>query len=128
MWIHEQGTDQIDGQSAEPVLSYYETADLSTLPAGQNAYLRLSAIEPDFVQAGPMSVQITGRANARAPEVVSTAVVFPATAQQPSEQIVMLKEQRRELRVRFESNCIGGNYQAGQIIGHVSPSDKTMLG
>jgi hypothetical protein len=75
-----------------------------------------------------MSVQITGRANARAPEVTSTAITFPATASQPYEQIVMLKEQRRELRVRFESYAVGGDYQAGQIIGHVAPGDGTMLG
>jgi hypothetical protein len=128
VWIHEQGADQIDGQSIEPIQSYFETADLSTLPAGDPAALRIAAIEPDFVQSGPMSVQITGRANARAPEVTSTAITFPASAAQPYEQIVMLKEQRRELRVRFESYAVGGDYQAGQIIGHVAPGDGTMLG
>ncbi|MFM7010384.1 MAG: hypothetical protein ACKO0Z_13820 [Betaproteobacteria bacterium] len=40
----------------------------------------------------------------------------------------MLKEQRRELRVRFESNAVGGNYQMGQIIGHIDSGDKTVLG
>ena len=128
VWIHEQGTDQIDGQTLSPVQSYFETADLSTLPAGENSYLRIATIEPDFVQAGPMSVQITGRANARAPEIVSNAVTFPATADQPYEQVVVLKEQRRELRVRFESYAVGGDYQMGQIIAHVDPGDGTKLG
>ena len=41
---------------------------------------------------------------------------------------VMLKEQRRELRFRFESNAVGGDYQMGQIIGHIGPSDRTILG
>ena len=40
----------------------------------------------------------------------------------------MLKEQRRELRVRFESNALYGDYQMGQIIGHISTGDKTVLG
>ena len=40
----------------------------------------------------------------------------------------MLKEQRRELRVRFESNAVGGDYQMGQIIGHVDSGDRTVLG
>ena len=128
VWIHEQGADQIDGQRIEPVQSYFETADLSSLPQGMDSALRITAIEPDFVQSGPMSVRVTGRANARAPEVVSSAVAFPATAQQPYEQIVMLKEQRRELRMRFESYAVGGNYQMGQIIGHIGPADGTMLG
>jgi hypothetical protein len=75
-----------------------------------------------------MTVQVTGRANARAPEVFGTTFEFPETADLPYEQIVMLKEQRRELRVRFESNALYGDYQMGQIIGHISTGDKTVLG
>ena len=90
----------------------------------------MTTIEPDFVQRGPMTVQVTGRANARAPEVFSTQFQFPETASsdKPYEQIVMLKEQRRELRVKFESNAVYGDYQMGQIIAHISTGDKTVLG
>ena len=127
-WVHEQGVDMIDGTLAEPVQSYFETADLSPVAQGSNEYLRISVIEPDFVQNGPMTVQVTGRANARAPEVYSSIFTFPDQASQPYEQIVMLKEQRRELRLRFESNALYGDYQMGQIIGHLETGDKTVLG
>jgi hypothetical protein len=79
------------------------------------------------VQNGNMTVQVTGRSNARAPEVYGTTFTFPATAQESWQQIVMLKEQRRELRVRFESNEVYGDYQMGQIIGHVSMGDNTVI-
>ncbi len=128
VWIHEQGVDAIEGQSTLPIQSYFETADLSSLPQGKNEYLRITEIEPDFIQSGLMSVQVTGRANARAPEVYSSVFSFPETASEPYQQIVMLKEQRRELRVRFESNAVGGNYQMGQIIGHIDTGDRTVLG
>ena len=128
VWVHEQLTDEYDGPNIRPIKSYFETADLSRLIAGQNEYLRITTIEPDFVQSGPMTVQVTGRANARAPEVYSTVFTFPETASAPYEQIVMLKEQRRELRVRFESNAVYGNYQMGQIIGHIDSGDRTVLG
>jgi hypothetical protein len=128
VWIHEQGVDAVEGQSTLPIQSYFETADLSSLPQGKNEYLRITEIEPDFIQNGPMTVQVTGRANARAPEVFSSVFSFPETASEPYQQIVMLKEQRRELRVRFESNAVGGNYQMGQIIGHIDTGDKTVLG
>jgi len=128
VWVHEQLTDEYDGPNIRPIKSYFETADLSRLVAGQNEYLRITTIEPDFVQSGPMSVQVTGRANARAPEVYSTVFTFPETASAPYEQIVMLKEQRRELRVRFESNAVYGDYQMGQIIGHIDSGDRTVLG
>jgi hypothetical protein len=128
VWIHEQGVDAIEGQSTLPIQSYFETADLSSLPQGKNEYLRITEIEPDFIQNGPMTVQVTGRANARAPEVFSSVFSFPETASEPYQQIVMLKEQRRELRIRFESNAVGGDYQMGQIIGHVDTGDRTVLG
>lgn len=128
VWVHEQLTDEYDGPNIRPIQSYFETADLSRLVQGQNEYLRITTIEPDFVQRGPMTVQVTGRANARAPEVYSTIFTFPESASTPHEQIVMLKEQRRELRVRFESNAVYGDYQMGQIIGHLSTGDRTVLG
>jgi hypothetical protein len=128
VWIHEQGVDQVEGQSVQPIQSYFETADLSTLPQGVNAALRITTIEPDFIQAGNMTVQVTGQANARAPEVFSSQVTFPAEADEPHQQNVMLKEQRRQLRLRFESNEVGGDYQMGQIIGHLSQGDATVLG
>jgi hypothetical protein len=128
VWVQEQLTDEYDGPNILPIRSYFETADLSNLVQGQNEYVRITTIEPDFVQRGPMTVQVTGRANARAPEVYSTTFTFPETASTPHEQIVMLKEQRRELRVRFESNAVYGDYQMGQIIGHLSTGDRTVLG
>jgi hypothetical protein len=92
--------------------------------------MRVTRIEPDFVQNGPMTVQITGRANARAPEVYSSIFTFvdPNDVTEVQQQIVMLKEQRRELRARFESNSVYGDYQMGQIIAHISIGDKTVLG
>lgn len=130
VWVQEQLTDEYDGPNIRPIRSYFETSDLSSLVQGKNEYLRVTTIEPDFVQSGPMTVQVTGRANARAPEVFSTQFQFPetASADKPYEQIVMLKEQRRELRVKFESNAVYGDYQMGQIIAHISTGDKTVLG
>jgi hypothetical protein len=127
VWIQEQGVDEIDGNLVSPIQSYFETADLSAVAQGNNEFMRITRIEPDFVQSGNMTVQVTGRSNARAPEVYGTTFTFPATAQESWQQIVMLKEQRRELRVRFESNEIYGDYQMGQIIGHVSMGDNTVI-
>jgi len=130
VWVQEQGVDEFDGSNIAPIQSYFETADLSNLTQGQNQYMRVTRIEPDFVQNGPMTVQITGRANARAPEVYSSIFTFvdPNDVTEPQQQIVMLKEQRRELRARFESNSVYGDYQMGQIIAHISIGDKTVLG
>ena len=128
VWVHEQGVDEIDGTQVLPIQSYFETADLSSLVQGQDNLLRVTMIEPDFIQSGDMTVTITGRANARAPEVYGTPVVFVDKPTIPNEQVTVLREQRRELRARFESNTIGGDYQMGQIIAHIETGDGTVLG
>ena len=127
VWIHESGVDSISGQTALPVESYFETADISAVAKGNNSALRITQIEPDFIQSGDMTVQITGRANARAPEVYSTLFTFPDSATLSYQQIVMLKEQRRELRAKFTSNTIGGNYEMGQVIAHIDTADHRSL-
>ena len=128
-WVHEVGTDEIDGINENPVQSYFETADLSLpVTAQQNNALQVLLLEPDFVQSGPMTVQVRGRANARAQEVNGDVMTIPETASTPQEQVVFFKTQRRELRFRFESNCIGGDYQMGLVLAHVQPGDGTVLG
>ena len=128
-WVHEVGTDEIDGLTLNPIQSYFETADLSLPATSQiNKSLQVLMLEPDFVQSGDMTVQVMGRANARAPEVNGIVMTFPETPQTPQEQVVFLKTQRRELRFRFESNTLGGDYQAGLILAHVQEGDGTTLG
>ena len=128
-WVHEVGTDEIDGLTLNPIQSYFETADLSLPATSQiNKSLQVLMLEPDFVQSGDMTVQVMGRANARAPEVNGIVMTFPETPQTPQEQVVFLKTQRRELRFRFESNTLGGDYQTGLILAHVQEGDGTTLG
>jgi len=128
-WVHEIGTDEIDGLTLNPIQSYFETADLSLpVQAQQNNALQVLMMEPDFVQSGPLTVQAMGRANARAQEIAGEVKTIVEEPQTPQEQVVFFKEQRRELRFRFESNCIGGDYQMGLILAHLQPGDATVLG
>jgi hypothetical protein len=128
-WVHEVGTDEIDGLTLNPIQSFFETADLSLPATSQiNKSLQVLMLEPDFVQSGDMTVQVMGRANARAPEVNGIIMTFVENPQTPQEQVVFLKTQRRELRFRFESNTLGGDYQMGLVLAHVQPGDGTTLG
>jgi hypothetical protein len=129
IWQHEIGTDAIDGQSALAIDSFFETSDLGWVAGGppepsmvgENRWLRLERIEPDFIQSGDMTVVVTGRPFAQGGDVESAEYVFG-----PSTGKVDMREQRRELRLRFRSNVSGGNYQLGKIllsaaIGDVRP-------
>lgn len=124
MWAHETGRDEIDGLTVNPIQSYFETADIA-LPTtvGVSRAISVSIVEPDFVQSGDMTVQVVGRANARAPEEYSEPRTIPETAALPEQEIAHFNDQRRELRFRFESNVLGGHYEMGHVLAHVVPGD-----
>lgn len=131
-WIHEAGVNQIVGQNEQPVLSYFETGDIS-LPvlegmAGNNKWLSVGFVEPDFVQSGDLTVRVLGQVNARAPTVESDILTIPEVPGSSYEQVTTFKTQRRQLRFRFDSNCIGGDYQAGRILAHLQDADGGVLG
>jgi hypothetical protein len=99
-------------------------------PSGgsKSKWIRVESIEPDFVQSENMTVQLTGRANSKALEVPGPERTIFAVPTTPFEQVVFFKEERRELRFKFTSNTINGDYQMGQIIAHVGEADGNVLG
>jgi hypothetical protein len=130
VWQHEYGTDEIYGTQIRPVQSFFETADMSLIASEQpqNMAIRVEYIEPDFVLSGNMTVEVTGRANARSAEVTSDPQTIYATLTDRQQQLVYFREIRREMRFRFESNTLGGNYQMGQVIAHIEAATGTVLG
>jgi hypothetical protein len=126
MWQHETGTDAVVGQNVFAIDSYFETSDLGWVaggppePAmvGENRWLRLERIEPDFLQSGDMTVVVTGRPFAQSEDVDSNPYVFG-----PNTGKVDMREQRRELRLRFRSNVAGGNYQLGRLLLNATIGD-----
>jgi hypothetical protein len=132
LWQHEYGVDELNGSTVNPIESYFETGDISVAAAEQslNKSLRITLIEPDFVQSGPMTVSIAGRANARAAEITSEEMMYPdvQSITSPPEQVVFFKTIRREMRFKFRSNVVGGDYQMGLCLAHVENADGTLLG
>jgi hypothetical protein len=119
LWQHEIGVDVVKGNVVEAIESYFETSDLGFVaggpsqPAmmGENKWLRLERVEPDFVQSGQMSLQITGRPFAQAQDVTSDPYYF-----NPDTGKIDMREQRREIRLKFTSNVQGGNYEMGRVL------------
>jgi hypothetical protein len=128
-WQHEVGVNEVDIQNLNAIQSYFETSDISDLVSqGKSKSLRCELLEPDFVQNGNMTVQLVGRANAKAKEIYSEQKTIFQNPSTPYEQVVYFKEIRREMRFRFESNIINGDYQMGQVIAHIEEADGTVLG
>jgi len=116
---HEVGTDEINGQEVTAIPSYFETNDLGWVGGGPsqpamdgiNKWLRVDRIEPDFVQSGEMEIYVTGRPFAQAEDVTTGPYVFDENTGK-----LDMREQRREIRLRFVSNVVGGNYQLGKLL------------
>jgi hypothetical protein len=119
LWQHEFGVNAVELGTSLAVPSYFETNDLGWVgggpsePAmvGTNKWLRLERVEPDFIQSGEMELYVTGRPYAQEADATTGPYVFdPGTGK------IDMKEQRRELRLRFVSNIVNGNYETGRIL------------
>ena len=119
VYQHEIGVDAIDGQNVSAIESYFETNDLGWVSGGPsqpgmegaNRWLRVERVEPDFLLDGEMELIVTGRPYAQSQDAPSDPYVFDGNTNK-----IDMKEQRRELRLKFRSNVVGGNYQTGRII------------
>jgi hypothetical protein len=126
LWQHEIGTDEVVGENSNAIESYFATSDLGwvqggpsqTSPIGDNYWLHLERMEPDFIQSGEMTFQVTGRPFAQAEDTTSAPYPFD-----PDTRKIDLREQRREIRLIFTSNVAGGDYQLGKVLLHASIGD-----
>jgi hypothetical protein len=126
LWQHEIGTDAVQGATANAIESYFETNDLGWVsggpsqpsPMGENRWLRIERVEPDFIQTGDMELYITGRPFAQSTDDTSNPFVFS-----PNTNKIDMKEQRRELRMKFVSNVAGGDYQLGKVLLNATIGD-----
>jgi len=131
LWQHETGYDAIDLTNVTAIQSYFETNSIGTLGGlvgtqqqpGDNLWTRLERVEPDFVQTGTMTVTVTGQGYAD--DAVVDSVPYPFD---PTTLKIDMREQRREMRLRFESNVAGGTYQTGRVLLSVTTGDSRSTG
>lgn len=126
VYIHEKGLNSITELGEQAIDSYFETSDFGFPTGGAqqnnieglNRWTRLIRIEPDFKQTGPMEVRVISREFAQQPDTVSE----PFTFEQDTGKID-LRKQGRQIRLRFTSNTLNGNYEMGRVILHTEPGD-----
>jgi hypothetical protein len=119
LYQHEIGVNAIKGGNTLAIESYFETNDLGAVSGGpsqpsmvgDNVWLRLERVEPDFIMSGEMELYVTGRPYAQTADYTSQAYLFDENTGK-----IDMKEQRRELRLKIVSNTLGGNYQLGRML------------
>ena len=126
LWQHEFGYDQVYLTNVDAIYSAFETPTLgttsglvgSTQQPGDNLWTRIERIEPDFVQTGAMDVIVTGKGYADDTDQPSSPYNFT-----PGTLKIDMREQRREMRLRFESNVFNGTYQMGKNLLSLTTGD-----
>jgi hypothetical protein len=126
LWQHEVGKDAVAFTNVLAIESFFETSDLGWVaggpaqpsPIGENRWLRVERVEPDFIQEENMDLYVTGRPYAQEQDKTSTAYTF-----EPNTGKIDMREQRRELRLKFVSNTVGGDYQLGKVIVNADLGD-----
>ena len=119
LWQHEVGTDEVKFTASDAIEAYIETSDLGWVaggpsqpsPVGENRWLHVERLEPDFIQNGVMALYVTGRSFAQGEDKTTGPYEF-----EPGTTKIDLREQRREMRLKFVSNVAGGDFQMGKVI------------
>ena len=124
LWQHETAFDKIRTSSVSAVQSFFETHEFALLDQQvADKSLRVARVEPDLVQAGDMTLQVRGRANAKATVIDGPIETIFETPSSPDEETVKFKDIRRLMSFKFESNTQGGNYELGKTYAHIEPAD-----
>jgi hypothetical protein len=131
LWQHETGVDEVYLTNVNAIRSSFETNNLGWVTggpgnpqlSGDNRWLRVERVEPDFVQNGDMSLFVIGKGYADDVDETSDAYVFDNSTLK-----IDMREQRRELRLKFESNTFNGDYFMGRILLSADMGDERSTG
>jgi hypothetical protein len=126
LYVHEKGHDHVDGDVVSPIPSHFTTADFGfptggaqpNQPQGLNRWTRIVRVEPDFVQEGEMAMTILGKEFANIAETSSIGYNFTTDTGK-----IDTRDMVREVKIKFESNTVGGHYEMGRVILHLEPGD-----
>jgi hypothetical protein len=126
LWQHETGTNEVYTNQVNAIDSFFETNIIGTRlglvgsveQPGDNVWTRCERIEPDFVQNGDMEVVVLGKGYAEDTTQESEPYTFA-----PDTLKVDMREQYREMRMRFRSNTQNGNYFMGRVLMSIDTGD-----
>lgn len=125
-YVHDKGKDAVVGETQDAIESYFTTSDFGYPTGGAqqnnieglNRWTRLVRVEPDFVMTGDMTLEVIGREFAQAPDVTQPPLTFDSNSDK-----IDMRVQARQIRVKFTSNTLGGDYEMGRVILHTEPGD-----
>jgi len=128
LWMHESGVDKVVDGSTLAIQSYFETPNIAFVDEGpmndggwmgQNNWVRVIRIEPDFLQTGDLMFTVKGRKFAMSGEDSSQTYTYDGTTSFKIDS----RKQYREMTIKVESNVQGGDYYMGKCMIELAPGD-----
>lgn len=125
LWEQEQGTDEINGTIPAAVPSSFTTAPITSLDSqpASDAGISIGVMQPDFIQSGDMTVTVLKQNNAKDAVYTGSVGTINANPQllvgvqnQNVGQTTPLKDTAKIIRLQFDSNVVGGDYQMGRVM------------
>ena len=122
IWQHEVGTDEISFINQSAIYSSFTTSDISWVggttntgaglnQVGPNRRMHIRRIEPNFLQAGNLTMTVIGRKFASSNVEDSGPFTFA-----PDTEKIDMRVEHREVGLQFVSNEVGGNYEMGRLL------------
>jgi hypothetical protein len=119
LWQHEFGLNKVSLTAETAITSSFTTCDISWVggtpsqdaASGVNRRMHLRRIEPDFVQSGSITLNVLGRKFASGDSQISGPFYFD-----PDTGKIDMRVEHREVRLKFESDTINGNYEMGRLL------------
>lgn len=127
VYRHETGWDKTVGQQVTAIKAGFTTCNFGLAVGGpfddapqtMDTMTRLTRLEPDFDQMGPLTVSVLGKSYASQPyRQLSTEEVPQGT------NFITPRVQERILQVEVSSDSIGGFFQLGQTLVMLEPGDE----
>jgi len=118
IWLQENGLDQVLDGVITAIPFNFETGSMAFCAVapdgstpGMDRWIDLYRLEPDAIQAGTMTLVVSGKKYARSNVVNSDPFTFGS-----DQERIDIREQRREMTLLFSSSDIGSDFQMGQML------------
>lgn len=123
LWVHEMGKNKVIGDDELSIRSSIETRNISFISAAQptDVQTRITKLEPDFVQTGPITLNLVTQKTANSPAVVSESYTLTSDV-----EMISFREQGRIIRLRFVNDSLNGDYEMGRILMDIAPGDRKL--
>lgn len=126
VYSHEDGVDENINGTLTAIDCYVETSDIAWVAqgpdgawAGTDRWVDLQRVEPDFwQQSGDITLTVKGTQYAQSTTVQSVSYTLAVDQEKQD-----MREQRRYMTLKFESNVVGGFFELGQLILLMSVGD-----